>query len=388
MKQRYDHQLKTTLIRDRIAAKICHLILLCVLFAVSALAAEQIKSTAQSRPGPIVWPPVVEIMAKPVSGFVLSGLTADTLRCEQVMWRHPQSGELLGTVATDPGTKQFTFELPNGHTVELTCQLPGYTARQYALTAGTTPLQQNILVFPTEVTVEKEMIAEDMVSVFNDPVKLSDTDWEITIDIKKYLSDSLAFFVTGYYRYNVSSSLPVLQGLIDEHPQQLGYLRITEQDLRSSLVIDNLISAIYSNSHQLFGQLEQDSTLKILHIDIVGYADDRTINAVYVEESIRHNNPDDFFPVNEIAIQQGETINNTKLSQLRAWYTMNDLQALFSQSDPYKELVKMNKIDYRLYGAGVSELENKSGLTEAELNKKYAEARRATITLRGEHVTQ
>ena len=31
---------------------------------------------------------------------------------------------------------------------------------------------------------------------------------------------------------------------------------------------------------------------------------------------------------------------------------------------------------------------NKEGLTGAELDKKYAEARRATITLRGEHYSQ
>ena len=294
-----------------------HLILVFFLFAASCLMAEQITSTAQSPPGPIVWPPVVEITSVPVSGVVLNGQTNDTLSCEQIVWRDPQRGELLGSVATDPRSKQFTFDLPVGQTIELTCQLPGYTARQYSLTAGTTPLQQNILVFPTEDKLETQMIAEDIVSVFNDPVELSDTDWEISIDIIKYLSDSLAFFVTGYYRYNVPSSLPRLQLLIDEHPRELGYLSITPQDIRSSLVIENLINAIYSNSNQLFCQLAQDSTLKALHIDIVGYADDRTLNAVYVEESIRHTNPDDFFPVNEISIQHGETINNTKLSQLR-----------------------------------------------------------------------
>ncbi len=379
MKRTFDKQAETTRL---------HLILVFVLFAASWVMAEQIKSTAQSPPGPIVWPPVVEITSVPVSGAVLNGLSNDTLSCEQVMWRDLQSGETLGSVATDPVTKQFAFELPVGQRVELTCELPGYTARQYSLTAGETPLRQDILVFPTEVAVEKEMIAEDMVSVFNDPVELSENAWEITIDIKKYLSDSLAFFVTGYYRYNVSSSLPRLQLLIDDHPQELGYLNITTQDIRSSLVIENLINAIVSNSNQLFGQLAQDSTLKALHIDIVGYADDRTLNAVYVEESIQHTNPDDFFPDNDIAIQQGETIDNTKLSQLRAWYTMNDLQALFGQSEAYKALANANKIDYRLYGAGALEFENKAGLSEAELNKKYAEARRATITLRGEHVTK
>ncbi|MGA1869746.1 MAG: hypothetical protein ACMUJM_14515 [bacterium] len=195
---------------------------------------------------------------------------------------------------------------------------------------------------------------------------------EIFIDLKTFLKEDLKYFITGYYRYNTRENAQKLKTLIEHYRKEIGITKILPEELESSVKVEEILKGLYREAGKLFKKYATEEDYGNLQIEITGYADERPYYATYAEETVEFDNADYFFPSRYIVVERGSKIDNKKLSQLRAYYTMVDLKKLFMNDKNFLKLIEQNRVSFKIFGAGV---DDSPGIT-------YAEAKRATITIR------
>ena len=176
-------------------------------------------------------------------------------------------------------------------------------------------------------------------------------DYNVEFNFEEY---DIPFFVTGYYRPNTTENLAELKKLfkhgVIKGKGNTSYIEYPSDKYHDySYVIDSAFDSAIEFIELQLSNLENaclNKSIK-LAIDITGYSDPRKIT----EKNI-YPGPDIYDSEGNKVFKNGETIDNEKLSFLRAYYT----------GEYIKSKVKTNNdIIYNIYTGGVkseSELPN------------------------------
>jgi len=174
----------------------------------------------------------------------------------------------------------------------------------------------------------------------------------------EYPLESVAYFVTGYYRINTQKNLRELENLLKGKLENCTYIEIPEsknkyyEDYRKRApgIEKNLDEMIRSLDEKTFTlMLSEQGIDSKLEIRIWGFADPREILGNYVEGSVVHPN---------INVQKGAVMNNQVLSELRAFYTMKNIENLLNQKSEKYKLVK-DRVKLVIEGKNVDTTPNK-----------------------------
>ncbi|MFQ5651221.1 MAG: hypothetical protein ACE5IY_14880 [bacterium] len=202
-------------------------------------------------------------------------------------------------------------------------------------------------------------------------ISIESTDDVIGIDT---YFDRIKFFVSGYYRPTTRENLVDLQFKIQEGRVNLPMENITQLDRDNVGHVENAFDTLYKESQKAFEKYIRQRKAEHLRIEFEGRTDPRPISAKYLEETVVFENNDPEFP--DIEIETGVTMDNVILSQLRAYYTMEYVDALFSKSIQYQQLKDQGRIHFRVIGTGP--VGQPDGIDQQEM----AKARRVEVRIK------
>ncbi len=183
-----------------------------------------------------------------------------------------------------------------------------------------------------------------------------------SVDFGKY---DIPFFVSGYYRPNTASSLSELVERRNSDLKAATYIEDIPRDSKKyqeyatyAQTVSSLFSTLSTSCvEDIFPQfLAKGLPSEVIEIRITGFADPNPLRGNYLEDQ----------PVifddssgNRTTLQNGEAMDNTRLSGLRAIYSATYLDSLMSEStkqhhDEYTDLKSDKKIVFRCIAGGVS----------------------------------
>jgi hypothetical protein len=183
-----------------------------------------------------------------------------------------------------------------------------------------------------------------------------------SVDFGKY---DIPFFVSGYYRPNTSSTLADLLTRREGDLSAATYIEDVPRDSKKyqeyssyAQTVSSLFSTLSTSCvEDIFPQfLVKGLPSEVIEIRITGFADPNPIRGNYLEE--RPVVFDDSSG-GRITLQNGEALDNTRLSGLRAIYSATYLDSLMSAAtklhhDEYNDLKSDKKIIFRCVAGGVS----------------------------------
>ncbi len=188
-----------------------------------------------------------------------------------------------------------------------------------------------------------------LMNICTSPKFISIESKDKIISFDKYF-DSIKFFVTGYYRPSTKENLFDLELKIQEGKVNLPMDNITQMDRENVVHVEYAFDTLYKAAQKVFEIYIKSKKSEHLLIEFEGRTDPRLISAKYLEETVEFSNNDMKYP--DMAIENGITMNNFILSQLRAYYTMKHIDAIFSKSIQYQQLNTQGRVHFRVIGSG------------------------------------
>ncbi|MEP7233833.1 MAG: hypothetical protein ABI778_00935 [Ignavibacteriota bacterium] len=183
-----------------------------------------------------------------------------------------------------------------------------------------------------------------------------------SVDFGKY---DIPFFVSGYYRPNTQTSLSELIERRSGDLKQATYIEDVPKDSKKyqeyssyAQTVTSLFSTLSTSCvEDIFPQfLAKGLPSEVIEIRVTGFADPNAIRGNYLEERpVVFEDPSGA----RITLENGEPLDNVKLSGLRAIYSAAYLDSMMSAStklhrDEYNDLKSDKKIVFRCIAGGVS----------------------------------
>ena len=243
------------------------------------------------------------------------------------------TGDTVATVITDLTRKDYDLYLPAHRAYRVTGTVAGRTPQSIDLDAAEPDETERVALVFSRFTAEE-------------------------FDLAKY---TIPFFVTGYYRPNTKSNLENLFTLREGRLRPATYIedfargsKTHDRYRQYADLIDELFESIRSRTvNEIVPRFVSESGGEgILEVRVTGYADPQTFVGVYHESQ-----PVTFLDRNGIerTVTEGSRITNLELSGLRAWYSSQQLKALFEQDPAFRGLASAGRIRYVVVGGGVAD---------------------------------
>ncbi len=252
-----------------------------------------------------------------------------------------ETGGVVASFVTNSQADEYAQLLPAGRAYKVEASIREYPPRS-ALVVSTPPNTEAVTVLRFG------------------PITVAE------FDLGKY---NVPFFVTGYYRPNTKQNLAELFGKLSGPLSQAGYIeRFKEQSKRHQQyqayaeTVEGIFQTVYTAGvDEIFPRFKAAALPgEALEIRVIGYADPQPIVGVFHEE-----HRVDFVDASGVAhsVDKGERLDNLKLSGLRAHFSAEYLDELFSASaakglTTYKELRDAGRIRYVVVGGDVSRDQN------------------------------
>jgi hypothetical protein len=161
-------------------------------------------------------------------------------------------------------------------------------------------------------------------------------------NLKEY---NVPFFVTGYYRLNVPENLTELNSLLNSKLKDANYIEKpgTKYNRYAQFIQKLFQDTVFTFMADSILPRYINEKKQYLEIEIFGYTDPRFISGPYYEDDINFEN---------IIVKKGDNIDNSVLSNLRAYYTREYIDKELMKIENYKQLKNEGRIKYVIKGKG------------------------------------
>lgn len=249
----------------------------------------------------------------------------------------PATGDTVATILTTLGQLDYEQQLPAQRRYRVTATVPGRPPRTVDLEPGGANETRRVRLSFNAFTVAE-------------------------FDLAKY---NIPFFVSGYYRPNISSNLESLFGLRQGKLKKATYIEKFSPGSRKhreyrayARIVDTVFGAIYRQAvDEVFSQFEREAMSdEVLEIRVTGLADPQPFVGTYYDDETAT-----FIDTTgaEHTVKKGDKITNLELSGLRAWYSAQLLDRLFALSAQegklsYGRLKEAGKIRLKIIGGSAA----------------------------------
>lgn len=239
----------------------------------------------------------------------------------------PATGDTVATFITSIGLLDYVRHLPAGRPYRVTATVPGRPPRVVDLEPGVANETRRLrLTFNTFTTAE--------------------------FDLAKY---NIPFFVSGYYRPNISTNLEALFALREGSLKRATYIEPFSPGSRKhreyrayARIVDTVFGSIYRQAvDEIFPRFSQQALADdVLEIRVTGLADPQPFVGTFLEnETVTFQDTTGAVHT----VMPGSRITNFELSGLRAWYSAQLLDRLFGLATQegkleYEQLKQAGKI--------------------------------------------
>lgn len=245
----------------------------------------------------------------------------------------PATGDSVATIITSLGQLDYVQHLPAGRRYRVTATVPGRPPRTVDLEPGGANETRRLRLSFNAFTVAE-------------------------FDLAKY---NIPFFVSGYYRPNISSNLESLFGLRKGRLKKATYIEQFAPGSRKhreyrtyARIVDTVFGSIYRQAvDEIFPRFEREAMSdEVLEIRVFGLADPQPFVGTYYDDETAS-----FLDTTgtEHVVKKGSQITNLELSGLRAWFSAQLLDRLFDLATQegkmeYSRLKEAGKVKLKIIG--------------------------------------
>lgn len=249
----------------------------------------------------------------------------------------PATNDTVATLITSLGQLDYVQHLPAGRRYRVTATVPGRPSRTVEIEPGGANETRRLRLSFNAFTVAE-------------------------FDLAKY---NIPFFVSGYYRPNISSNLEALFGLRQGRLKKATYIEQFPPGSRKhreyrayARIVDTVFGSIYRQAvDEIFPRFQREAMSdEVLEIRVIGLADPQPFVGTYYDDETAS-----FVDTTgtEHIVKKGDQLTNFELSGLRAWYSAQLLDRLFGLATQegkmeYSELKGAGKIRLKIIGGSTA----------------------------------